>query len=249
MAVRASVAMAVYNGEKYLPEQLDSILADLGPTDELVISYDRSEDGTLALIEDYAARDPRIRIVMDPGSGVRSNFNNAIVNCRGTYIFLSDQDDVWLPGKADTMVALFEETGALVAAHDGYMTDEKLNILPGKISESFGESGNFWRNWVRCTFWGGCVAFRASFREVVCPIPESGATHDVWISLMGCRHGKTARSDGCFLLHRWHGENVSSMHRRALKVIARERAQTLRNVYKREWELKHKHKEKDGRKP
>ena len=132
MAIRASVAMAVYNGEKYLPEQLDSILADLGPEDELVISYDRSTDGTLDLIESYAARDSRVRIVTDPGSGVRSNFNNAIVNCCGKYIFLSDQDDVWLPGKTDAMVALLEKTGALLAAHDGCMTDEKLNILPGK---------------------------------------------------------------------------------------------------------------------
>ena len=61
-----SVAMAVYNGEKYIREQIDSILPQLGSNDEIVISYDRSNDDTLKIITDYATKDPRFKILTGP---------------------------------------------------------------------------------------------------------------------------------------------------------------------------------------
>ena len=96
MSDKISVAMAVYNGSKYIRQQIDSILPQLREGDELIISYDESQDDTLEIIRTYERKDARVKVFTDPGSGVTDNFNNAISHCTGDYIFLSDQDDVWL---------------------------------------------------------------------------------------------------------------------------------------------------------
>ncbi len=96
-----SVCIATYNGEHYLREQLDSILAQIGKEDEVVISDDSSTDGTLALIESY--HDPRIRVLHhDPNLVTTTfpldrpthNFENALRHAKGDILFLADQDDV-----------------------------------------------------------------------------------------------------------------------------------------------------------
>ena len=105
--VDVSVAMAVYNSEKYIREQIDSILSQLSDRDELVISYNPSSDGTWDIISEYAARDSRVKVVVCEEVGIQSNFNNAIENATGRYIFLSDHDDVWLRGKVDEVKRVF----------------------------------------------------------------------------------------------------------------------------------------------
>ena len=94
-----SVAMAVYNGEKYIKEQICSILAQLSKDDELVISYDDSCDNTLNIINGLRGNDSRIKLVNGLSKGLIKNFENAIVNCSNEYIFLSDQDYVWCENK------------------------------------------------------------------------------------------------------------------------------------------------------
>ena len=93
--IRISVAMVTYQGEKYIKEQLDSILEQLGPEDGVVISDDGSTDGTVAVIEAYCKSDERIHLLAGPGKGVKANVENALRACKGTYIFLADQDDIW----------------------------------------------------------------------------------------------------------------------------------------------------------
>ena len=97
MREKVSVAMASFNGEKYISTQIKTILENLTENDELVISDDGSTDGTRRIIEGF--NDSRIRLLEGPKQGVKKNFENAIRNCSGKYIFLSDQDDVWMCGK------------------------------------------------------------------------------------------------------------------------------------------------------
>ena len=86
MREKVSVALASYNGEKYIGRQIESILRNLSAQDELVVSDDGSGDGTVRVVESF--RDPRVKIVNGPGMGVKKNFENAIKNCTGKYIFL-----------------------------------------------------------------------------------------------------------------------------------------------------------------
>lgn len=233
-AIRASVAMAVYNGEKYIRQQIDSILDCMSPEDELVISYDRSTDSTRQIIDGYAAADSRVRVIDNDNPGVQNNFNNAVLACRGEYIFLADQDDVWLPGKIDHVVEVFRGTGADVVIHDGYITDENLNVQPGSFFQNGSTCNGPIRNIIRCHFWGCCMAFRASLRGIVCPFPNTHAIgHDLWIGVLAGFYGKIVRTDECLMKHRLHCSNVTTRHSRSLPVIVDHRIALIRELIKR----------------
>ena len=221
--IRASVAMAVYNGERYIREQVDSILERMGDQDELVISYDVSTDSTRQIIDDYARRDSRVRVVENHTPGVRTNFNNAVNACKGAYIFLSDQDDLWIGDKINEVVQTFETTGADLVVHDGYMADGELNNQPGTIFERFGTYDSPIRNLIKCNYWGCCMAFRADLWKIVGPFPaDRNICHDHWLGILAGFYGKIARMNQCFIKHRLHESNVS-VSRRAWHVVIRHR--------------------------
>ena len=102
-----SVCIATYNGEKYLAEQLDSILLQVSEEDELIISDDGSTDHTLEILRTYAANYPQIQLLQGPGQGVIANFAFALTHTKGEVIFLADQDDVWLPNKSNNSDRIF----------------------------------------------------------------------------------------------------------------------------------------------
>src|SRR5512133_2222389 len=102
-----SVAMTTCNGLPYVCEQIDSILPQLGPEDELVISDDGSTDGTRDLIDRLAWTDGRVKVLEGPRTGVIANVANALRGCKGDIVFLSDHDDVWLPDKVNQVLAVF----------------------------------------------------------------------------------------------------------------------------------------------
>ena len=86
MREKISVAMATYNGEQYIEEQLKSVLKQLNDNDEIIISDDGSTDSTMNIIDGIG--DCRIKVFKGPGKGVKKNFENAIRQCKGKYIFL-----------------------------------------------------------------------------------------------------------------------------------------------------------------
>ena len=235
MGIRASIALAAYNGEEYLKDQIDSILACMSDEDELIISCDPSTDHTIDIARTYELTDPRICVLLNNTPGLQQNFNNAVSHCNGKYIFLSDQDDVWLKGKIDKVINIFTTTQADMVMHDGYMVDANLNILPKSIFERYGTNDHFIPNLIRCSYWGCCMAIRADFRNVVCPFPtEPGVNHDIWIALMATRHGTIARCEEKLVLHRLHAGNVSTPKRRPIIIIARHRLRILNTILQKE---------------
>ncbi len=102
-----SVCMATYNGEKYIERQLDSILAQLKENDELIISDDGSTDRTAEILARYGT-DKRIRILHGSFHSPIYNFENAIKQAQGDYIFMADQDDIWLPGRITETLKMHE---------------------------------------------------------------------------------------------------------------------------------------------
>ena len=122
-----SVALAAYKGEKYIYEQIKSILPQLAPGDEIIVSDDRPGGITEKIVRKMMEKDKRIVYVEGAGKGVVANFINAIRHCKGDKIFLCDQDDVWLPEKVKRVSEAFSE-GADLVLHNAYVTDENLNI-------------------------------------------------------------------------------------------------------------------------
>lgn len=103
---RVSVVMCTYNGEKYLAEQIDSLLAQTYPLAEIIIQDDGSTDGTVAMLHDYAATHPVIKLFSNEAEhGVNSNFFSALKRAGGEFIAICDQDDIWEPDKIEKQVA------------------------------------------------------------------------------------------------------------------------------------------------
>lgn len=200
-----SVCMATYNGAKYIKEQVDSILHQLGATDELVISDDGSTDETLNLLRSY--RDDRIKIFTNNNrKGVVGNFENALKQSQGDYLFLSDQDDLWLDGKVEICVEALQKADLVM--HDAIVVD----ALGSQINNSFyslrGSKKGYWNNLIKNSFLGCCLAFRKEVLSYTLPIPKV-AMHDIWIGLMVSRKGQVTLIDTPLLKYRRHGQNAS----------------------------------------
>ncbi len=228
--------MAVYNGEKHLPEQLDSILGMLGPDDELVVSYDQSTDRTLDIIQEYCRKDPRIRCVHNARkAGVCGNFTNAVQHCKGDYIFLSDQDDVWLSEKIEVMITAMAQQQADMAVHDGVFTDETLHPAPGTMFGATKATTNPVANFVHGRFYGCCMAFRKETMRYLLPFPDvtRHIPHDIFSTIMVGLKGKICLVDQVLIYHRLHANNVTPTKRNKLLAVVKNRIVLLACVLHR----------------
>ena len=120
--------MAAYNGEKYIKEQLESVLSQLDEQDEVIVSDDGSSDHTLDIVRSFG--DERIHIYENElESGFSKNFENALNHAEGDLIFICDQDDVWKNNKIEVLLEAFEDSEVAFAFCDGYVTDENLTVV------------------------------------------------------------------------------------------------------------------------
>lgn len=224
MEKRASVAMAVYNGEKYIEEQIDSILDMMEENDELIISYDKSQDRTLDIIKAYEAKDKRVKVVYDDGRSVESNFNNAVKNCIGKYIFLADQDDVWINDKINVMVDYFEmHPECIVLVANGYLTNSRLENC-GEIFQEYSTSDNPFRNFIKGTYLGCQMAFCSTIKNRVWPVNVNPPlAHDLWLGVKGAKYGKVELLDRMLIKHRLHEENFSNTSKMKLIDVIKNR--------------------------
>lgn len=203
-----SVALAAYQGEDYIEAQLRSILPQLSHDDEIIVSDDKPGGATERIVRRVMADDPRVLYVEGKGQGVVANFVNAIRHCRGDKIFLSDQDDVWLPDKVSRVMAAFE-SGATLVLHNAYVTDKDLNITDYSFFALRGSKPGFLRNIVKNSYMGCCMAFDRSLLKKIMPMPKHLPMHDQWIGLMGEVYGKVAFLDAPLIYYRRTGANVT----------------------------------------
>lgn len=215
MSIRVSAVMAVYNGETYLTEQVASILSQLGPNDELVISLDPSKDNSEQLIRQFAENDRRIVYVDGPGQGVVKNFENAVSHARGAFIFLSDQDDVWAQGKLSCCLKTLQKDGVTAVIHDAHITDASLNVQQESATGGVFHAGVF-RNIVRNRYMGCCMAFKQELLSIILPFPSNLPMHDQWIGLLASRFGTVAYIDKPLIYYRRHGGTATGRNRAGL---------------------------------
>lgn len=206
--MRISVAMAVYHGEAYIEAQLDSILSQLMPDDEVIVSDDCPGGKTEDIVRRKAEQDRRVRYVQGPGRGVTANFAHAISLCSGDAIFLSDQDDIWMPDKAERVRAALEQ-GALLVLHDACVTDADMHPVEPSFFAIHGSKPGFWNNLIRNSFMGCCMAFRRELCVAVLPFPADIPMHDQWIGLIATRLGRVTFLEEPLLFYRRHGGNVT----------------------------------------
>ncbi|MEW5568651.1 glycosyltransferase family 2 protein [Rossellomorea marisflavi] len=209
MSVRVSVAMAVYNGENYIKEQIDSILFQLKPSDELVISYNDSTDNTLNILQEYSIKEAQIKIFHCMEKGIIENFNNAISNCIGEYIFLADQDDVWNINKVETIVKAFQSTNATTIMHNTEIVNKDLKTTGQSLFKSRNAKIGLYKNIMQNSYQGCCMAFKSELKSLICPIPTNIPMHDQWIGLISEYFGTVVMIKSKLILYRRHDDNAS----------------------------------------
>ena len=205
--MRISVCIPTYNGEKYIQKQLDSILAQLGDGDEVVISDDSSSDSTIEIIKAY--QDSRIQLI--EGCGFRNpifNLENALKKAKGDYIFLSDQDDFWLAGKVNITLEKLEQYDIVVC--NGHIVDEDEKIIHPSYFEWKGSGAGFIKNLKKNSYLGCSLAFNQKILDFMLPFPKRIAMHDIWIGMVGEWIGKPCFIEEPLFLYRRHDSNFTA---------------------------------------
>ncbi len=208
-----SVCIATYNGARYIKQQLESILPQLAPTDEVVLSDDASTDNTLEIVA--SLNDPRIRVLRHVKTPAKftidyatHNFGHALSHAKGDYIFLSDQDDVWMPNKVEKMMVCLQDNDLVMS--DCTTTDSDLNVVN---TSYYGAERPFrpsiLHNLLKPAFLGSCMAFRRTVMDKFLPFPKCGVGHDLWIGLVGLKHYRFKFVDEPLMYYRRHSATVT----------------------------------------
>lgn len=216
-----SVALCTYNGERYIADQLNSILTQTVPPKEIIVSDDGSKDQTLDIVEHLLSHGSvKYKIVKNTGMhGVTENFCNAISKCSENIIFTSDQDDVWVNNKAETIIKIFENNNkGLLVFTNGELVDKNLKLLNCDMWESVGITtemleGNSWFEYMlnRCFVTGAAMAFKRELFSENEKIPSSWL-HDGWLAWKAAARGGLVPCQEKLLLYRQHGDNVVGMN-------------------------------------
>jgi glycosyltransferase involved in cell wall biosynthesis len=219
--------MATYNGAPYLREQLDSVLPQLHPEDELIISDDHSTDGTRSIVAGY--QDARIRLITKPGkSGHVQNFAYAMKHATGEFIALSDQDDIWTENRLERMLDQLRKmpryslvVGDLTEFDRNGVLATQTGLGPCPRNRLVQMSGIFLG---RFRYFGSAFLFRMDLTRYILPIPTYIEAHDIWIAMNACIRGRVAHLEEITLLRRLHENNLTPRKRRGLWRVFRSRA-------------------------
>ena len=202
-----SVCVATYNGEKFIREQIDSILCQLSSDDEIIVSDDGSTDGTIVIIN--CIGDKRIRIIEGPRKHSPTfNFENALKEAKGDYIFLADQDDVWKTNKVEVCMKWLQKYDCVVS--DAEVTDSNLNPLyPSLYAIMQVRQGHIYNTVWKNGYTGCCMAFRRNILEASLPFPKDIPMHDIWIGNVAAYKYNVKFIPDKLILFRRHKENIS----------------------------------------
>lgn len=207
---RISIAMATYNGSKYLPEQLQSLLVQTRLPDEVVITDDCSTDETFQVIRQFAGEAPFDVFYSrnDENLGYSGNFNAALMQTTGDLVFLCDQDDVWFPEKIAHIESIaVENPDILLFMNDAILTDDELNSVAltklGQMrSAGFKDTG---------FVMGCCCAVRRELLDMCMPVPVGYNGHDHWIVQLADRLNAKLISEEAMQYYRRHSTNESQI--------------------------------------
>lgn len=206
-----SIALCTYNGERFLAEQLDTLVGQTYPNLELVISDDCSKDKTWQILKAYEDRFPFVRLHQNTENlGYQKNFENTLKRCRGYYILISDQDDIWERDKISKLYQNME--GNLLIYHDSEFVDEKGKSLNMRMSDKL--------NMVAGTdplpfLFFNCVSghsmmFRKALLDHILPFPDAGV-YDHYMAFVASGKGAVGYLPECLVKHRQHEGNSTDI--------------------------------------
>ena len=211
------ILLATYNGEKYLKEQIDSILNQTYKNIRLVISDDCSKDSTLEILKEYEKKDERIELYIQQSNiGVVKNIDFLLKQVKSPYYMLADQDDYWLPEKAEKSLEKLNQQNADLVFGDLDVVDKSLEtiypsfndymLLTRKINKYI---DSYKVNYLYNCVTGCTVLAKKETVKKILPLPTNSKylIHDHWIGLMVSLNGKLAYMPEKYIKYRQHGNN------------------------------------------
>jgi len=207
-----SIAMCSYNGDRFIKEQINSILTQTYCNIELIIVDDGSKDNTVKIINDYIKKDSRIKLFQNEKNlGFIKNFEKAIGLCSGDYIALSDQDDIWKNNKLEDFI---KNIGSNILIYsDSIIIDEysknigiefirdKKKLVKGKCNRAF-----LFHNCVS----GNTLMFKKELTKDILPIPKQVNFHDIWIAFVASTIGTITYTDEPYTYYRRYNEQITN---------------------------------------
>lgn len=227
-----SIAMCSYNGERFIKEQIDSILEQTYMNFELIIVDDGSKDNTIKIIKEYQSKDSRVKLFQNEKNlGFVKNFEKAISLCTGEFIALADQDDIWKKNKLEVFLKNINEN--MLIYSDAILIDEHSketgnqlirpdgNLVKGKCNKSF-----IFYNCVS----GNTLMFKKELVKDIIPIPKDITFHDIWIAFLASTNGTITFTDEPMTYYRRYNEQVTKNVKKDYKSI-RDRLNKKQNSY------------------
>lgn len=216
---KISVCIATFNGEKFIEDQLKSIIKQLSNDDEIIISDDGSFDGTIRIISAFS--DQRIKLIQNDVSvrkfaqqsksyQVTKNFESALKRATGDFIFLSDQDDVWEDDKVKDCIMLFKDSNCNLIVHDATVLDESGTVIAPSYFEKVKSQKGFFKNIIKNSYLGCCMVFDRDVLLKSLPFPDNLIAHDIWIGLTAERYGKVAFLEKKLIRYQRHSAAVTA---------------------------------------
>lgn len=219
---KVDILLATYNGERYLAEQIESLLAQTFDDWRVIARDDGSSDRTVRILEDYAARHPGRFVLIedsDAGLGACGNFGRLMEHSTAHYVMFCDQDDVWLPWKIETLMTAMRELEAecgsdapLLVHSDLRVVDEQLNPIASSFWVYQGGDPSFARSLPRLLAQNvitGCACLcNRRLVELSLPLPDDSLMHDWWIALVAAAIGRVETLRAVTVLYRQHGSNT-----------------------------------------
>lgn len=203
-----SVAMATYNGEKYIAEQLESIINQSYKNIELVITDDASADGTVAVIKRFQQQYKFITLFINPvNSGVTNTFEHSFKNCTGDFIAIADQDDIWELQKIELLINAIGEEDAV------YSNSELVDKAGQPLGQLFSSLMQLQSYYSGAPFlMGNCIPghtiiMRSSFTKTILPLPKT-IMFDRWISFCAAANNGIKYVDRPLVKYRQHDTNT-----------------------------------------
>jgi len=197
-----SIAMATYNGEKYLREQLDSIYAQTYKNIEVIVCDDCSSDKTVEILKEYSERFGLKYFINEKNLGYVKNFEKAISLCNGEYIALSDQDDIWLENKLDILLNEIDDN--LLIHSDCELIDEFGNSLQLHWKSEINSHKNF-EDFLFSNLVTGCtILFKKGLLKGIAAFPDGLAYHDWYLGILAAKEKKIKYLNKSLIQYRQH---------------------------------------------
>ncbi len=221
-----AILLSTYNGQRFIAEQLDSILAQDYTDITIRVRDDGSTDGTIDVVQAYAKRDPRITFTLGSNLGCVGSFFNLLCMADADIVMLCDQDDIWLPKKVTNAVTTLVAAGLqrpILYHTDLVVVDERCVTLAGSFMAQQGllmpQAHSLEVLAIQNCVVGCTVAMTAEFvhcARLSGEIVSAAAMHDWWLAILACCKGTLIYSPQAEILYRQHGANVSGATRNPL---------------------------------